>query len=594
MADSSEGQMDGVSSSSSMMASPIANRSISFMTPSPPPPTTASPLSAILPSANPSLDRLEQENRVFKIEIETLKLRIKSLIEENKSLRRASVSIQAKAEQEEEFISNTLLKRIQILKKEKETLALNYEHEEECLTNDLSRKLNQLRAEKVQLEHTLEQEQEALVNKLMRKIEKLENETVRKQSNLEQLRREKIELENTLEQEQEALVNKLWKRMDKLETEKRDLHDKLETLSAASGCSMSEISNQSSSVQMTPAQSPGPQPMSPATPSTQTSTIPAATTSSTGALRSGGAPSLAASMCDPAQLSAHVKELRSEVVKLRNRLQIAEQDHSEKMALLEREEREQREQNVRLRRKLQMEIDRRERLCRHLSESESSLEIDFEDRHQSSSDAMAIPSHTASGNSTSTHRQRTLSSPVPMNMAMSPPASKAPPPTPLAISSPINQEHLMPRPISPISRQKSVCCPKCGHFFLASIGSYTNLFANSNMANSNNSLLNSYPNNSSSSLSANTIASSTTSPLQTLPHHHMLPMTRCSSIGQSTHLGTPFSIEQNNGGSGTHTCDHAMQEDNLSNSSSNSNSQNNIPGSMIKQQSSENEQMGTD
>ena len=72
----------------------------------------------------------------------------------------------------------------------------------------------------------------------MRKIEKLENETVRKQNNLEQLRREKIELENTLEQEQEALVNKLWKRMDKLETEKRDLHDKLENLSAASGGSL--------------------------------------------------------------------------------------------------------------------------------------------------------------------------------------------------------------------------------------------------------------------------------------------------------------------------------------------------------------------
>ena len=52
---------------------------------------------------------------------------------------------QAKAEQEEEFISNTLLKKIQALKKEKESLALNYEQEEECLTNDLSRKLNQVK-----------------------------------------------------------------------------------------------------------------------------------------------------------------------------------------------------------------------------------------------------------------------------------------------------------------------------------------------------------------------------------------------------------------------------------------------------------------
>ena len=52
---------------------------------------------------------------------------------------------QAKAEQEEEFISNTLLKKIDKLKKEKETLAMNYEQEEEYLTNDLSRKLMQVR-----------------------------------------------------------------------------------------------------------------------------------------------------------------------------------------------------------------------------------------------------------------------------------------------------------------------------------------------------------------------------------------------------------------------------------------------------------------
>ena len=51
---------------------------------------------------------------------------------------------QARAEQEEEFISNTLLKKIQLLKKEKESLAMNYEQEEEFLTNDLSRKLLQV------------------------------------------------------------------------------------------------------------------------------------------------------------------------------------------------------------------------------------------------------------------------------------------------------------------------------------------------------------------------------------------------------------------------------------------------------------------
>ena len=42
------------------------------------------------------------------------------------------------------FISNTLLKKINLLKKEKETLALNYEQEEKFLTNDLSRKLTKV------------------------------------------------------------------------------------------------------------------------------------------------------------------------------------------------------------------------------------------------------------------------------------------------------------------------------------------------------------------------------------------------------------------------------------------------------------------
>lgn len=44
------------------------------------------------------------------------------------------------------------------------------------------------------------------------------------------------------------------------------------------------------------------------------------------------------------------------------------------------EERQIREENLRLQRRLQLEMDRRESLCRHLSESESSLEMEDE-RH---------------------------------------------------------------------------------------------------------------------------------------------------------------------------------------------------------------------
>ena len=72
-----------------------------------------------------SVSRFSVKSNVFNFKIET-------------------ILQQAKAEQEEEFISNTLLKKIQALKKEKETLAHHYEQEEECLTNDLSRKLTQV------------------------------------------------------------------------------------------------------------------------------------------------------------------------------------------------------------------------------------------------------------------------------------------------------------------------------------------------------------------------------------------------------------------------------------------------------------------
>ncbi|XP_032688060.1 coiled-coil domain-containing protein 6 isoform X2 [Odontomachus brunneus] len=304
------------------------------------------------------IESLQQHNRVLKVELETYKLRVKALQEENRGLRQASVIIQAKAEQEEEFISNTLLKKIQALKKEKETLAHHYEQEEECLTNDLSRKLNQLRQEKCRLEQTLEQEQECLVNKLMRKIEKLEAETLAKQSNLEQLRREKVELENTLEQEQEALVNKLWKRMDKLEAEKRMLQIKLDQ-PVSDPTSPREISNGDTAT----------------------------------------------------NLSTHIQTLRSEVARLRHTLLISQQEHTEKMQRYVNEEKQIREENLRLQRKLQLEVERREALCRHLSESESrQLDDDFrslemeEERHYNEI--------VMSGGNI---RTRTVSSPVPYN-----------------------------------------------------------------------------------------------------------------------------------------------------------------------------------
>lgn len=352
------------------------------------------------------IESLMQENRVLKMEIETFKLRVKSLQEENFMLRKASVNIQARAEQEEEYISNKLLKKIQSLKKEKEALANNYEREEEYLTNDLSRKLNQLRNEKVQLEQTLEQEQEHMVNKLMRKIEKLEAETSAKQSNLEQLRREKIELENTLEQEQESLVNRLWKRMERLEAEKRILQEKLDQpvsapmsprnlVSFASSSSSSLSSNNNINNNNNP---PGSMMIMTTQQQLQQQQQQTGTTPTNNPLI------FPASSEQAVNLTEHIINLRREVSRLKANLEKAERDHKENMAKLAREEKLIRDENVRLQRRLQMEVDRREALCRHLSESESSLEMDDE-RHFNE-----------------TSRVRTVSSPVPGYLMQSNPS----------------------------------------------------------------------------------------------------------------------------------------------------------------------------
>lgn len=104
-------------------------------------------------------------------------------------------------------------------------------------------------------------------------------------------------------------------------------------------------------------------------------------------------------------LVQHIDSLRSEVTRLKDQLRNAQIEReftknildwifesiylfllalscwsidAEKMAQYAQEERHIREENLRLQRRLQLEMERRENLCRHLSESESSLEMDDE------------------------------------------------------------------------------------------------------------------------------------------------------------------------------------------------------------------------
>ena len=117
-----------------------------------------------------------------------------------------------------------------------------------------------------------------------------------------------------------------------------------------------------------------------------------------------------------ANLTEHIINLRREVSRLKANLEKTERDHKENMAKLVREEKVIRDENVRLQRRLQMEVDRREALCRHLSESESSLEMDDE-RHFNES-----------------NRVRTISSPVPGASSNNTSANTAPPSMSMSMS----------------------------------------------------------------------------------------------------------------------------------------------------------------
>jgi coiled-coil domain-containing protein 6 len=126
--------------------------------------------------------------------------------------------VHKQVEQEEEFITNKLMKRLEQLKKEKQTLATEVEQEEEYLVNTLQKRLDKLNKEKVDLEAQLETEQEHITNQLHKKLAELTLEKHR-------LNLEKINLENQLEAEQEYIVNRLQKQVSRLAQEKQSLQN---------------------------------------------------------------------------------------------------------------------------------------------------------------------------------------------------------------------------------------------------------------------------------------------------------------------------------------------------------------------------------
>ncbi|KAG2447788.1 hypothetical protein HYH02_007245 [Chlamydomonas schloesseri] len=142
--------------------------------------------------------------------------RADGLQEELRLAREHNIAVQKQIEQEEEYITNKLMKRLDQLKREKAVLASEVAQEEEFLANTLQKRLDKLAKEKVDLENRLEAEQEYVVNKLRKAIEQLSVEKSKLMS-------EKVELENQLECEQEYILNRLQKQVDKLASDKLSL-----------------------------------------------------------------------------------------------------------------------------------------------------------------------------------------------------------------------------------------------------------------------------------------------------------------------------------------------------------------------------------
>ena len=63
-------------------------------------------------------------------------------------------------------------------------------------------------------------------------------------------------------------------------------------------------------------------------------------------------------------LANHIRALKAETARLKQQLSLAKGEHERKMAEFVREEKEIKEENLRLQRRLQLEMERREALCR--------------------------------------------------------------------------------------------------------------------------------------------------------------------------------------------------------------------------------------
>lgn len=129
-----------------------------------------------MPDAEPTPDEcaaLRTELAALRAELARERKRRAAAEEQVRLLRRESTLTQIRIEEEEEAISNKLMKRLSELKHEKEQIARASESDSEWVTNSLSQRLEELQRQKHKIIATAEAENEFIVNRLNKELDAL-------------------------------------------------------------------------------------------------------------------------------------------------------------------------------------------------------------------------------------------------------------------------------------------------------------------------------------------------------------------------------------------------------------------------------------
>ena len=111
-------------------------------------------------SSSSEVEELRAQLEAARLEAAREKARSAAYASEIRNLKEQNLSAHNKVEQEEEFITNNLMKKLEKMNSEKREMMMRVEQEEEFLTNSLQKRLDRVLREKAELESQMAREHE--------------------------------------------------------------------------------------------------------------------------------------------------------------------------------------------------------------------------------------------------------------------------------------------------------------------------------------------------------------------------------------------------------------------------------------------------